>query len=170
MQIAVGIVQGCRPLVAYNFSAKAFKRTKSLIKGTFLVSGCYAVFCILLVVLVPGLLIGIFLPVEEAAPIAIRYFQIWIPCFLGVCLGELINGIFQAIGKWKISLFGVFCNKILLYIPCMFILSHFWKINGVLFSQTIAETVTTIFLFIAYAKVMRNAEKSAIQTQTLPRQ
>lgn len=159
MQIAVGIVQGCRPLVSYNFAAKAYKRTNSLIKGTFIIIGCYAAFCIALVMLVPNLLIGIFLPVEEAAPIAVSYFRIWIPCFLGVCFGELANGIFQAIDKWKVSLAGVFCNRIVIYIPCMVILSRFWEIKGVLFSQTISETVTAIVLLIVYFNVMKKAEK-----------
>lgn len=163
MQIAVGIVQGCRPLVSYNFAAKAYKRTHALIKGTFLITGCYAIFCIALVMLVPNLLIGIFLPVEEAAPVAVSYFQIWIPCFLGVCFGELANGIFQAIGKWKISLAGVFCNRIIIYIPCMIILSHVWEIKGVLFSQTISETITAIVLLAIYFYVMKKTE----QQQTL---
>ena len=158
MQICVGVVQGVRPLISYNFAAKAIKRTKAIIKGAFIILICYAFLCFALVMLVPGPLVRLFLPVEDVAPIAETFFKTWIPCFFGVCIVEGMNCVFQAIGKWKISLVDVVFNRTLIYVPCMFILAHYFGIPGVLFSQTIPETTVAIVLFFVYRNIMKKSE------------
>lgn len=164
MQICVGVVQGVRPLISYNFAAKAIKRTKSIIRGAFGILICYAFLCFGLVMLTPGPLVRLFLPVEEVAPLAERFFQTWIPCFFGVCIVEGMNCVLQAIGKWKISLIDVLFNRTIIYIPCMFILANYFDIPGVLFSQTVSETTVAIVLIFVYGKIMKNSEQ---QTRNL---
>ncbi|MCM1039451.1 MAG: MATE family efflux transporter [Ruminococcus sp.] len=75
MQICVGISQGVRPLVSYNFSAKALKRTKAIVYGVFLIMGVYTVFCVLLTAFIPELLVKLFLPIEDAIPVAVSFLQ-----------------------------------------------------------------------------------------------
>lgn len=159
MQICVGVVQGVRPLISYNYAANAIKRTKAIIRGAFVILIGYAFLCFALVMLAPGPLVRLFLPVEDVAPIAESFFRTWIPCFFGVCVVEGMNCVLQAIGKWKISLIDVICNRALIYIPCMFILSSHFHIPGVLFSQTISETVVAVVLLFVYRKIMRDKER-----------
>lgn len=158
MQICIGVVQGVRPLAAYNYAAGAIRRTRSIIRGAFLILAVYALFCFGIVMLIPGPFVSLFLPVKEVAPVAEKFFRIWIPCFFGVCMVEGMNGILQAFGRWKISLAGVVCNRMLLYIPCMLLLSGRFGIPGVLFSQTISETTVAVGLMLVYRRLMKRED------------
>lgn len=154
MQICVGISQGVRPLVSYNFNAKALKRTKSIVYGAFLIMGVYTVFCVLLTAFIPALLVKLFLPVEDAIPIAVSFLQKWTLCIIGVGFIELFNSIFQAMGRWKISMANVVIGKVMLMLAMLFFV-RLYGVVGVIISQPVVDTAVALVLLIVYLIVMR---------------
>lgn len=153
-QICVGISQGTRPLVAYNYSAKAIRRTKALISGSCLIMGGYTVICVLLVVAIPKLFVGLFLPIEEAMPVAVSFLQKWIVGIIGIGYIELFNSIFQAMGCWKTSLVSVVTDKLSI-ILVLLLFVRLWGITGIITAQPVVETAVAVILAVLYIVIMK---------------
>lgn len=155
IQICVGIAQGVRSVLSFNYSAGLYKRTKSIIKASMIVMAVYTVFCVVLVQFAPELLVGVFLPNGESAPVAVGYLKTWIFCIIGIGFVELFNSAFQALGRWKISMANTIINRGLLLTPVMLILIQILGIQGVLVSQPLTENLTAIVLAFIYIGVIK---------------
>ena len=152
-QICVGIAQGIRPLVAYSNTTGNTKRTKSIVNGAFLIMGCYTALCLLLVNVIPVPLVKLFLPIEEAMPVAVSFLRIWTLCIVAVGFLELLNAIFQAMGRWKLSMANVAGGKIAL-MCAMLILVRVMGVKGIIASQPITDTITVaVVLWIYFCSV-----------------
>lgn len=159
LQIAIGIEQGIRPLISYNFNAALGKRTKSLINGSMIVMGAYTAVCFGFVMLFPKAMVRLFLPIEDVMPVAVGFLRIYIFSIFGIGFLELFNAVFQAMGQWKTAVAGILIGKIALMIPALFILSKILNINGIIAAQPLAETLTVIILIIAYIRFIRKNQK-----------
>ncbi len=158
MQICVGIAQGVRPLVAYNFTSGALKRSKSIINGSFLIMAVYTMFCILLVHAIPEILVDVFISVEEAVPVAVSFLRKWTFCIVGIGFLELFNAIFQAIGKWKVATADLIIGKSALMIT-MLELVRVLGVTGVVISQPITESIMAVAMLIVYFNIIKREEK-----------
>lgn len=159
MQICVGIAQGIRPVVAYNYACGLLKRVKSIINGGIVVMGAWVVLCQILVAAIPTLIVNLLIPSGESVPVAVSYLRFWIFCIIGFGFIELFNAVFQSIGKWKISMANTIINKGLLLTPVMILLANLFEINGIVISQPITENLTAVVLFIIYLFVVKKEGK-----------
>lgn len=164
MQICVGIAQGIRPVVAYNFFCGLLKRVKSIIRGGILVMAGWIVVCQLLVALAPAFLVKLLIPSGESVSIAVSYLRTWIFCVIGFGFIELFNAVFQSMGRWKISMANTVVNKGLLLTPVMVLLANRYGIGGIIISQPITENATALVLLVIYVVVMRR-EDLALEKQ-----
>lgn len=162
LQIAIGIEQGVRPLIAYNYNAQLGKRTKSITNGSIIVMGVYTFACFGLVMLFPQALVKLFLPIPDVMQLAVGFIRIYIFCIFGIGYLELFNAIFQAMGQWKIAIAGIIVGKIFLLIPALLILSNIWGVTGIVMAQPIAETATVIILVFAYLTFMQKQRDNFI--------
>lgn len=158
-QICVGIGQGVRPLVAYNYNAQNFKRSKSIVKGSFVIMCSYTVVCLLLSLAIPEILVSLFLPVEEAMPTAVSFLQTWMIGIIAVGVLELLNSIFQAMSKWKISMANIAANRICL-MGLMFVMVRVFSAFGVIVSQPIIENIAAVVMVIFYVSMIRRDTRS----------
>lgn len=158
LQIAIGIEQGVRPLISYNYNAALGKRTKSLINGSVVVMGGYTLACFGFVMLFPNAMIRLFLPIEDVIPIAVGFLRIYIFSIFGIGFLELFNAIFQAMGQWKTATIGIVIGKLVLMLPALLIFSGIWGVSGIIASQPVAETVTVMILTISYIRFVRKKQ------------
>ncbi len=155
MQICVGIAQGIRPVVSYNYAAGLLKRVKSIIRGGIVVMAVWVLACQLLVAAVPEKLVNLLIPSGESVPVAVSYLRVWIFCIIGFGFIELFNAVFQSIDKWKISMANTLINKGFLLTPVMILLANLKGIPGIVISQPITENATALVLFVIYMIVMK---------------
>lgn len=155
MQICVGIGQGIRPVVAYNFASGLHKRVKSFINGGIVIMGVWVVACQVLVAAVPTQIVHLLIPSGEAVAVAVSYLRVWIFCVIGFGFIELFNAAFQSIGKWKISMANTIINKGLLLTPVMVLLANLKGISGIVISQPITENATAVVLLIIYIIIIK---------------
>lgn len=160
MQICVGIAQGIRPVVAFNYAAGLRKRVRSIINGGIVVMAVWITACQLLVALAPTVLVNILIPSGDSVPVAVTYLRVWIFCLIGFGFIELFNAAFQSIGKWKISMINTIVNKAFLLTPIMILLANIKGIEGIVISQPITENLTAIVLFIIYLIVIHKEQRS----------
>lgn len=155
MQICVGIAQGLRPVVAFNYAAGLLKRVKSIINGGLLVMLVWILACQVLVAAAPETLVRLLIPSGESVPVAVSYLRVWILCLIGFGFIELFNAVFQAMGKWQIAIADTMINKGLLLTPVMVLLANLMGIRGIVISQPITENATAIVLLVTYCIVIK---------------
>lgn len=168
MQICVGIAQGVRPVVAYNYSFGLLKRVKSIINGGILVMGIWVICCLILVGAIPTQIVNLLIPSGESVSVAVSYLRIWIFCIIGFGFIELFNAAFQSIGRWKISMTNTIINKGFLLTPVMALMANIMGINGIIISQPITENLTAVVLFIIYLFVMSKEKRRLDECKTKP--
>lgn len=155
MQICVGIAQGIRPVVAYNYAAGLLKRVKSIINGGIVVVAVWVLACQILVAAEPEALVKLLIPAGESVPVAVSYLRVWIFCLIGFGFIELFNAVFQSMDKWQISMANTLINKGFLLTPVMVLLAKLMGIQGIIISQPITENLTAFALFIIYLVVIK---------------
>lgn len=159
MQICVGIAQGVRPVVSFNYAAGLLKRVKAIINGGILIMAVWVLLCEALVAAMPETIVKILIPAGESIPVAVSYLRVWIFCLIGFGFIELFNAVFQTIGKWQIAMVGNIVNKGLLLTPVMVLLAHLMGIQGIVISQPITENVTALVLVFIYLYVIKKEMK-----------
>lgn len=150
MQIGMGVSVGIRPLVAYNYTAGSIRRTRSIIRGAALLAGCYTFLCFIVMLTHPEPLVRLFLPVDGAAEVAASFLRVWSFSIFGVVILELMNSIFQAMGRWQLTLAGVIISKLGLMIPVMLILARIRGVMGVVATQPLTESFMAAVMVIIY--------------------
>lgn len=155
MQICVGIAQGVRPVVAYNYASRLLKRVKSIINGAIIVMGAWVILCIALVCIIPTQIVNILIPTGEAVEVAVSYLRVWIFCVIGFGFIELFNAVFQSMGRWKISMANTIINKGFMLTPVMVLLANLKGIGGIVISQPITENLTAVVLLVIYLVLMK---------------
>lgn len=159
MQICVGIAQGIRPVVSFNYAAGLRKRVKSIINGGIVVMAVWVIVCQILVALAPTVLVNMLIPSGESVSVAVSYLRVWIFCLIGFGFIELFNAAFQSIGRWKISMINTIINKAFLLTPVMILLANLKGIDGIVISQPITENITAAVLFVIYLIIMRKEQQ-----------
>jgi putative MATE family efflux protein len=144
IQLSVGMAQGIRPLVAYNYSSGNRARMRALMRGSAVAVLSFVFVCVALLELFPRQAMSIFLTDTATIALGAVFMRQWVICQIGLCSTDLINAFFQAMGKWKQAMFITFFNKGLLLIPVMLLLIKLIGMSGVIWVQPITENVTLL--------------------------
>lgn len=141
-----GVVQGLQPIAGYNFGAKNFNRVR-LVFGTAVQWGSIIAFSSFVALyFFPEFWVRIFVSHTETELIAVTVQGLR---FMAIGFGVIgfqavTGGLYQALGFGKQSLILSLLRQVLLLIPAIFILSHFFGIIGVWWSFPIAEISSAI--------------------------
>lgn len=161
-----GFCQGAQPIISYNFGAGNQSRVKKTFYLQFGVCLGYATLFWVFSMLAPHIFASIFTTdatLTEYAAWAMRIYMAGIFAF-----GAQIScqQSFMALGQAKISLFLACLRKIILLIPLIFILPHFFvnKVFGVFLAEPVSDItaalVTTIAFFAQFHKILNQGRKN----------
>lgn len=177
LNIDVGIILGCQPIISYNMGAKNYfrvKKTYRLILSAVVALGAVAT---LIFELVPNIVIGIFgtptnIPNPDAYwEFAIFAFRIYL-MFLIFNLVIKLNAIFfQAVGKPGIALIASVVRDIICFVPLVLILPTFMGIKGVLAASPIADAIAFIVtgtLMVRFMNSLHKEDKIVVPTVIKP--
>ena len=151
-----GLSQGMQTLIAYNFGAKEYERTKKI-----LLQGMFAAFVFLFIGFLltrffPDIFVNIFTKdavLEKICLEGIKIYLITLP-LLGVCvLGPIY---FQSIGKIKQSMFLTLLRQVILFIPIISVISKFMGMKGVWMSQPIADILAVIIITVFLVREIKH--------------
>ena len=142
IQITIGLTQGIMPLLGYCYGSKDYVRMKEISKLSFIILGCYAALCILVVEVFAGTLITIFIQDPDTVEKGIRFLRVWFLSAPGMCFTNLYSSIFQAMGKWLHSLMLSVIRQALFLFPLLIILNAVIGEFGLVCAQPIADIVS----------------------------
>lgn len=144
-----GINQGSQPIIGYNYGAKQFDRVKEVLKLATIVSTLICIFGAASVMFFSREIIGIFskddLPLVELGSHALRVFLFMLP----VVGFQIVNaGYFQAVGKAKHAMVLTLFRQVILLIPMLLILPHFFDLEGIWLAEPVSDFFSSILSFI----------------------
>lgn len=159
MQIAFGLSQGIMPLISYNYACKNTTRMKKTLTFSSSISLLFLVLIAVLYFLGAEKLIILFM--KDAQIVAygasfLRGFCLGLP-FL--CMDFLAVGVFQACGMGRKSLVFAILRKIVLEIPALYVLNHFFPLYGLAYAQFAAELILAIAAVITLVSMFKKLER-----------
>lgn len=138
------IDSGVRPIVGYNFGSQRMDRVRETI-GVAIKYGAAISFSLMMIVFISAdYLVHVFTSdptIISEAPPAMRIVFLCSAFFMMQAIAEAY---FQAIGKPKISFYLIVLRNVILLIPLLFILSHFFGYLGILYTFPVVDLLSTI--------------------------
>lgn len=170
INIVVGIVLGCQPVIGYNMGAKNFGRVRKLYFAILISTLTVSVIATLLFELAPDLVVGIFgKPTNIPNPddyweFAQKTFRIFLALVTFTCTIKMSSIFFQAVGKPVFAVLASLVRDIVCFIPLVCVLPVFYGINGILISAPIADflaMIVTVAMTLIFFAGIKKAERQA---------
>lgn len=161
-----GLTQGAQPIVSYNYGAKNADRVRAAFR--ILLKSCviYSMTLWVLVQLFPKMFISIFNNNPALVDYAVRALRIYMGATGIFGIQVACQQTFVALGNAKTSLFLAILRKIILLVPLIYILPHFFadKAFAVFLSEPVADflaVLTTACMFrVQFRQSMTALESS----------
>lgn len=156
------MVRGMRPLIAYNYASKNYRRMRHAVSLSIRISISCAMVCMLCYLTFSRQLIAIFLSEgSEAVVYGIKFLRI--PCIgapFSACAYCCIS-FFQAVGKGRNAFLLAVMRKGVLDIPMMFLLNRLCPIFGATCATPIADACYTASVIMILYFLRRYEENSS---------
>ena len=169
MQLAMmplqGLTQGAQPIISYNFGARNAQRVRDAFKTLLTACLTYSLVLWAAVQLFPRTFVLIFNNDPQLVAYAAKALRIYMAATGIFGIQIACQQSFMALGQAKISLLMACLRKIILLIPLIYILPHFFvnKVIAVFLAEPVADLLavaTTATMFsIQFRKSMAELEK-----------
>ncbi len=156
LQVTMGISQGIMPLVSYNYASGNRKRMKNTILFTAKLSLSVLVVITGIYYLWAGGLISLFMDHDAIISYGSHFLRGLCLTLPFLCMDFLAVGVFQACGMGKKSLLFAILRKIILEIPALIILNHFFPLYGLAYAQPLAEVILAVAAVLALRKMFQS--------------
>ena len=143
--VITGIVQGSQPIISFNYGAKKYARVRETIHLVLIYTTAFAFIACLLMELFPVQIMSAF---GEGSPEYFEFAKLYVRAF---CAVMFLNGtqtactmFFPSMGKaWKGSVISL-SKQLGFMVPLLFILSHFFGLNGIVWATPITDVLAFI--------------------------
>lgn len=162
INLVVGIVLGCQPIIGYNMGAKNYGRVRRLYKSILTCTVVIGVVATVLFELAPEAVVGIFgTPTNIPNPgdywlFAKKTFRIFLSLVTFTCVIKMTSIFFQAVGKPAQAVISSMIRDIVCFIPLILILPKSFGIEGILFAAPIADFIAMIVAAALTVAFMRS--------------
>lgn len=176
INLVVGIVLGCQPIISYNMGAKRYDRVKELYRKILLCTIVIGVASTLLFELAPRAVVGMFgTPTNIPNPddywkFAVLTFRIFLSLVTFTCTIKMTSIFFQAVGKPIRAVVSSMIRDIICFIPLIIILPKFFGIKGILFAAPSADFIAMIVaatLTITFMRTLKPTTSEAVSDTVL---
>lgn len=146
-----GLIQGCLPVMRFNYGAGNSERLHSAFRyGTALVTGMM-ILGTLAVILFPAQILGLFTASEAMRSFGISAMRIMAASYLFCGLSTMISTYFQATEKVGSSMAIQLCRQMLFLVPALWCLDKLFHLNGIWLAFPVAETATLLVALVMMA-------------------
>lgn len=174
VNLVVGIVLGCQPIIGYNLGAQKFDRVRKVYKNILLCTVIIGVAFTALFEIAPKAVVSIFgKPDATQIDPALYYkfgkltFRIFLSLVTFTCAVKMTSIFFQAVGKPVCAVVASLIRDIICFIPLILILPVFFDIERILFAAPVADVIAMAVataLTVVFFRGLKKSEKSVTQT------
>lgn len=171
VMISIGFAQGFQPFAGYNYGAKNYHRLIDAYKQTLAYGTILCFFFTLGFIFLAEPFMRAFSssPAVIEAGVKMMHAQVWcIPVF---ALQMTNNVMFQATGQALKAMFVGLGRQLIFMLPLLFILNAYMGFDGFIYSQPIADIVTTIiavFMAVPFLKMLHKNDRKLLETAPAP--
>ncbi len=167
INIVVGIVLGCQPIISYNIGANKIDRVKKLYKANLICTVTVGVIATLLFELAPDAVTYLFgKPTNIPNPddywdFARKTFRIFLALVAFTCTIKMSSIFFQAVGKPVFAVLTSLIRDIVCFIPLICTLPLALGIDGILIAAPVADAVAmavNVCLTVVYFHKLNKAQ------------
>lgn len=161
INLVVGIVLGCQPIIGYNIGAGKYDRVKKLYRTILFCTVVIGILSTVLFELAPDAVARMFgTPTNIPNPddywiFAEKTFRIFLSLVTFTCVVKMSSIFFQAAGKPMHAVVASLIRDIVCFIPLIVILPYFLGIEGILYAAPIADGIAMIVTGILTITYMR---------------
>lgn len=175
INIVVGIVLGCQPIIGYNIGAKKFDRIKRLYLYILACTVAVGLLFTILFEAAPCAVVAIFGSPDPAQvnperywEFGIKLFRIFLMLVTFTCTIKMTSIFFQASGRPVFAIVASLIRDIVCFIPLICVLPIFYGIDGILWAAPIADIIAmivTVALTVVYFKGLKKEKAKAAQKE-----
>ena len=165
LHISIGIAQGVMPLIGYNYGAKNHKRVHQVCNLSFRILLVFSLIFLALVQVMPETIVRIFTPDAQTIEVGGVFLARWSWCVVGMSLFNMYNSIFQAVGKWKTSLFLAVLRLGVIFSVLCFLMDALFGVNGLMWVQAITDTASCLIAMAMYARFKQSVMQEVMHQQ-----
>lgn len=162
INLVVGIVLGCQPIISYNMGAKNYSRVKELYRKILFCTIIIGLVSTLLFELAPRLVVGMFgAPTNIPNPenywiFGEKTFRIFLCLVTFTCIIKMTSIFFQAVGKPVRAVIASMIRDIICFIPLIIIFpALFGGVEAILFAAPAADFIAMIVASVLTVTFMR---------------
>ncbi|MBR5485575.1 MAG: MATE family efflux transporter [Oscillospiraceae bacterium] len=165
--VAVGLSQGCQPIIGFNYGAKNYARVKQTLKLAMFTATVILTCSEVFFQLFPRQIVSIFGEgSDEYFRFAERFFRIYVSMFFINGIQPVVSNFFSSIGKAYKGIIMSLTRQVIFLLPLLIVLPMAMGIDGVMYAGPIADfaaAMLTGFLVLREIKTMNRleAEKNA---------
>ena len=165
-----GFIKGFQPIAGYSYGAKKFDRLREAIKTSILWSTVFCVIFGVILALFPAAIVSQFTKGDAemirigAASLRANGISIMLFGFYTV-----YSSLFLALGKGKEGFILGACRQGICFIPVILLLPMVWGLNGILYTQPIADVLSaiiTVFMALPLHKKLNELQKQTAEIST----
>lgn len=173
INIVVGIVLGCQPIIGYNIGAKNFDRVKKLYLYILISTVAVGLVFTVLFEAAPTAVVAIFGNPDPAQvdpgkywEFGVKVFRIFLMLVTFTCTIKMTSIFFQAAGKPVFAIIASLIRDIVCFIPLICVLPIFYGIEGILWAAPCADLVAMIVaavLTVVFFKGLKREKTSDVE-------
>ena len=152
---ANGIIQGMRPIIAYNYGAGEYKRVRKIYNYVLIMIAIIMAVGMVICLTVPSNIISMFTSNSETVKLGATALKIISAGFVFSAVSVTSCGALEGLSKGFPSLVISLCRYIVIIIPSAFVLSKFFAAIGVWHAFWVAELLTAIISIFVYKKSVK---------------
>ena len=161
VMIVMGLNQGMQPIAGYNFGAKLYDRVNKVLKLTIIYATCVTTFGFLVGMLAPNLVVGIFTSDAELTELSATGLRITVMFFPIIGFQMVTSNFFQSIGMAGKAIFLSLTWQMLILLPCLLILPHFFGVAGVWYSMPVSDLLASLIALVMLVYQFRKFKTAA---------
>lgn len=174
LNLVVGVVLGCQPIISYNMGAKRYDRVRELYKKIMILTISVGLFFTVVFEVAPNFIIGFFgVPSNIPNPESYWKFgektmRIFLSLISISCVIKMNSIFFQAVGKPGYAVVSSTVRDVLCFLPLMLILPSISpNVELLLWAAPISDVIAMIVtasMSIRFLRSLRRAENNLQQT------
>lgn len=162
MYIGIGIGLGMVPLVAYNYGAGNVERMKEISTVARRAVIISSIICTALMVVFARPIMWEFIKNEATVGYGVAFLKARALAMPFMVIGNFIVHYMNAVGKGKVSLVLAVIRHLVLILPVMIVMNLILGLNGLVWSQLIADVINTVVSFM----IFRHVEQTIMRERT----
>lgn len=155
VMFVMGLNQGMQPIAGYNYGSQQIDRLMRVLRMAIIGATCITTTGWLVAMFAPYYVARMFTTDAQLIEMSIKAIRINMLFFPLIGFQMVVTNFFQCIGKVKISIFLSLSRQLLLLLPLLALLPHFFGIDGVWYSLPASDCSAAIIAAVVMLAYMR---------------